>query len=87
MRITCKYVITFITGIQTSVVKCHLLFQVFVSVSSVFVYVLMDDISGSSSNRSSSNSSNSTSITQNYSAEFMSSLPGLHSAIYIAVIT
>jgi len=56
-------------------------------VSSVFVYVLMDDISGSSSNRSSSNSSNSTSITQNYSAEFMSSLPGLHSAIYIAVIT
>jgi hypothetical protein len=70
VRITYKYIITFVTGIQTSVVKCHLLFQIFVPVSSVVFYVFMDDISGSGSNRSSSKSSNSSSLTQNFSAEF-----------------
>lgn len=53
---------------QTSVVKCHLLYQVFVPVSFVVVYVLMDDSSGSEGSRSSSNSSSSSSITQTYSA-------------------
>jgi hypothetical protein len=44
VQITCKYITTFIIGIQTPVEKCHLLFQVFVPVSSVVFYVLMDDI-------------------------------------------
>jgi len=70
VQITCKYIIKFIIGIKTPVEKCHLLFHLFVPLSSVAVYVLMDDSSGSGNSRSSSNSSSSSSITQNYSAEF-----------------
>jgi preprotein translocase subunit SecG len=64
---------TFIIGMQTSVLKFHLLFQVFVSVSPLVVYVLMDDSSGSGSSKNNSKSISSSSsiiITQNYSAEF-----------------